>query len=48
MSLSLQTLVPCTEKKNVLQQANELGNGFNFISGTPAADIRCQLNLGVW
>lgn len=39
MSLSLQTLISCTQKKNALQKANELGNGFNFISGTPAADI---------
>lgn len=45
MDLSLETLASFTQKKNVLQQANELGNYFNFISGILAVDIHCRLNL---
>lgn len=45
MDLSLETLATFTQKKNVLQQANELGNDLNFISGTLAVDIHCGLNL---
>lgn len=45
MDLSLETLTAFTQKKNVLQQANELGNDLNFISGTLAVDIHCGLNL---
>lgn len=45
MDLILETLASFTQKKNVLQQANELGNDLNFISGTLAAGIHCGLNL---
>lgn len=45
MDLSLETLASFTQKKNVLQQANELGNDLNFISGALAVDIHCRLNL---
>lgn len=45
MDLSLETLVSFAQKKNVLQQANELRNDLNFISGTLAVDIHCGLNL---
>lgn len=45
MDLSLETLASFTQNKNVLQQANELGNDLSSISGTLAVDIHCGLNL---